>query len=73
MSAFFFTNRLAPIANEMVIIAGNASGIAATATEIVMNSIFIESSPLSKPKTNTIAQITNIIKDNFLVKFASLI
>ncbi len=61
------------MARAIVITAGNASGIAATARLMAVKSIRNTSSPLISPAANTMAHITRIAKASFLPKIASLL
>ncbi len=62
MSTFLRLSFAAPSASEIVITAGSASGIAATASETAVRNIKMGGSPRHIPKRNTRAQIISIAK-----------
>ncbi|MNX72511.1 hypothetical protein D3C86_1038670 [compost metagenome] len=72
MSTLFFTNRLAPKASAIVTIAGKASGMAATASEIAVINMVTADSPRSKPIKKIAVQIKSITTDNRFPKAANL-
>ncbi len=59
INACWRTSFRAPNASEIVTTAGNASGIAATASEMAVSSISIAGSPRSSPETNTTPEIAS--------------
>ncbi|MNR22174.1 hypothetical protein D3C85_1391140 [compost metagenome] len=67
-----FANFLAPKASAMVTNAGNASGMAATASEIVVINIVKTDSPRNHPTKKMIVQIMSMPTDNRLPKAANL-
>ena len=69
--AFCLTMFFAPMARAIVITAGNASGIAATARLMAVKSISATGSPLISPATNTMAHMTRIAMASLLPKTAS--
>ncbi len=72
-SAFRFTMRLTESANEIVTMAGNPSGTAATARDTPVISICMRGSPRMMPVIVTTAQIpkqpTAIALDSFASRF----
>ena len=65
MRAFCFTSFFAPTARDIVITAGSASGIAATAREIAVRSINIVGSPLITPMPKTMAHMARTAMASF--------